>query len=196
MSLILTEPEPFHKENVLTSSDNLNDYNDLGVYSWDSSSVPTNAPFASTGSTLEVLPYSSSDTHRLQVAYATVGVAIRYRNMNGVWQDWKFLSSSTTCSATSKVTGMSAPTMRRSGNTVIAEIGLQLVDGTYTGQASGTPLWEFSPKPNGGYHFICSVSGSLKVMMLHTDGKVYFNSTTQISGSPYIIGECVYLTNG
>ena len=200
MALTLTEftENDIFTPTVLTSSDNLNSLNsedDFGFYSWGSS-APTNVPWSATG-TLMVAKFGVSSI--LQIAWMHIRIAIRYYS-SGTWTDWNYQTLSigdTTCSSTSKKTGLSNLSPIRRGNVVMVDMGHQIPAGTYTGGTSGTVLWTLSPKPLRNVHFWGMKYGTGYVtFILSTNGNIYFNSNVTLTDPTYVVGELVYLTDG
>jgi len=99
---------PFNDITVLTSSDNLNDIKDFGLYSWSYTSLPANVPDNNYSGQMEVTRYGNSSI--LQTYNNGTYLWSRYYS-SGTWSTWKKLQKPTVSTMTATYTNSAAVTI-------------------------------------------------------------------------------------
>ena len=82
---------------VLTSSYNLNNITDYGIYSWSASNAPTNAPtYSSTPVRGSMIVMKSATAGVLQFVLNENYIYLRYKSADSGWTAWRSIASSPT----------------------------------------------------------------------------------------------------
>lgn len=115
---------------------------------------------------------------------------VRYY-INNRWYDWVSYDAldASIVRASGVPTSVTLPNITRYGNVVIIHFAGQIPAGTYTN------LYNVTPTPNNQQHATLMLGSNPVLITIRTNGVVGFNNSVTVTGSPYLIGQLVYLCN-
>lgn len=111
--------------------------------------------------------------------------------LNNRWYDWVSYDAldASIVRASGVPTSVTLPNITRYGNVVIIHFAGQIPAGTYTN------LYNVTPTPNNQQHATLMLGSNPVLITIRTNGVVGFNNSVTVTGSPYLIGQLVYLCN-
>lgn len=119
---------------------------------------------------------------------------------NNGWKNESFSNLTpttiTVTAGSSMPSGFPTPTATRRGNVCIINFAIQIPAGTY---ANTDVLWNVSPLPIANSRCMVAFSANANNftnLNILNNGTIKFNGAQTVSSDSWLIGQCVYLTDG